>query len=138
MVGIFFQTEGMPRTAGRLLGLMIFDGDAISFSELSKRLRVSRGSISTSSRLLLQAGLIKRTSKPGERQDYFQLADNPYRALIETQISRFQCAHNDVAKTIDAVPQDNRDICQRLGDFCNFFRSMEGGLTSLINSKPGS
>ena len=35
-------------------------------------LRASRGSISTSTRYLVQLGFIERVSKPGERRDYFR------------------------------------------------------------------
>jgi len=131
-IGVFFQTEGMPRTAGRLLGLLIFDGSALSFGDLAEKLQVSRASISTSSRLLLQAGLIERVSKPGERQDYFQLADKPYEALISTEIARMQHAQTEIAKAIQTIPEKNRGTCQRLGALCNFFQSMETGLKGAL------
>src|SRR6056300_574061 len=76
--GLITQAEGLPRIAGRVFGMLIFDGDMVSFGDLAKRLQVSRASISTSIRILEERGLVKRMTRPGERQDYFQLASNPY------------------------------------------------------------
>jgi DNA-binding transcriptional regulator GbsR (MarR family) len=46
--GLISQAEGLPRIAGRVFGLLIFDGDMVSFGDLATRLQVSRASISTS------------------------------------------------------------------------------------------
>ena len=132
-IGMFFQTEGMPRTSGRLLGLLIFDGQPVSFGDLADRLKVSRGSISTSSRMLEQAGLIKRVSKLGERQDYFQLADTPYQALVTTEIGRVQSVKNEISKALDQMPEGHDGTRGRLHDLCGFFQTMEGCLGSVLN-----
>lgn len=131
-IGMFFQTEGMPRTAGRILGLLIFDGAPVSFGALADRLMVSRGSISTASRLLEQAGLIKRVSKLGERQDFFQLADSPYEALLATEMSRIQAVKQDVAKALRTLPDGHDGTRGRLGDLCAFFQTMEGCLSGVL------
>ncbi|MDG1067192.1 MAG: MarR family transcriptional regulator [Sulfitobacter sp.] len=65
--GLISQAEGLPRIAGRVFGMLIFDGDMISFGELATRLQVSRASISTSIRILEERGLVKRMTKAGER-----------------------------------------------------------------------
>lgn len=71
-VGLFFEQYGLPRMAGRVLGwLLISDPPHQSIGELSEALMASKGSISTMTRLLIQLGLIERTSLPGLRRDYF-------------------------------------------------------------------
>ena len=87
-MGIIAQGDGVPRIAGRMMGLMIFDGRPYSFSELATELQVSRGSVSTNARILEQMGIIERTAVPGERQDYFQLADSPYEAVLSGALAR--------------------------------------------------
>jgi len=42
LVGRIVQAEGLPRNAGRLLGLLIFDGGQISFGDLAEILQISR------------------------------------------------------------------------------------------------
>ncbi len=70
-IGAVAQSEGMPRIAGRLFALLIFEGRWFSFGELADVLEVSRGSVSSNVRLLVNLGVIKRASRPGDRQDYF-------------------------------------------------------------------
>ncbi len=92
-IGMIVQNDGLPRIAGRLLGMLVWDGDAVSFSDLAAHLQVSRGSISTATRILEERRLIKRVAKPGQRQDYFQLADNPYAKMLETVAVGLNRAH---------------------------------------------
>ena len=51
-VGVIVQSEGFPRIAGRVLATLVYDGERVSFGALADRLEVSRGSISSSVRLL--------------------------------------------------------------------------------------
>lgn len=82
-MGLLTQADGLPRIAGRLMGLMVLDGGPLAFGELAERLQVSRGSISTNVRLLEGMGVLERVTRPGERGDYFRLTDDPYDRLIE-------------------------------------------------------
>ena len=50
--GLTAQADGLPRIAGRVFGMLIYDGDVVSFGDLATKLQVSRASISTSIRIL--------------------------------------------------------------------------------------
>jgi len=125
--GQISQAEGLPRIAGRVFGLLIFDGDAVSFGDLATRLQVSRGSISSSIRILEERGLIKRTSKPGERQDYLQLAPNPYATMLEGVQKRHRVIKDDIARTIESLPAD-ADAVKRLQDHADFYGSLDAAI----------
>jgi len=77
---LYFERTGHSDRRGVLL---IFDGGQISFGDLAEILQISRGSVSSSSRMLEEFGLIRRTTKPGERQDFFELEDSPYVNLLD-------------------------------------------------------
>jgi DNA-binding transcriptional regulator GbsR (MarR family) len=64
-VGLIAQVDGLPRIAGRIMGLLVIYGGPFSFAEIAKRLQVSRGSISTNRRLLENLGVIERVARPG-------------------------------------------------------------------------
>ncbi len=87
-VGIFFEQSGLPRMAGRILGwLLICDTPQQSTSELIEALKASKGSISTTTRLLIRIGLIERFSLPGIRHDYFRIKPGVWHHLIkESQV----------------------------------------------------
>jgi len=124
LVGRIVQAEGLPRNAGRILGFLIFDGGAVSFGDLAEQLQISRGSISSGSRLLEEFGLIRRVSKPGERQDYFELEDDPYINLLDRARARAQRAKEAVQKTA-AHSSDAPDLSRRISDFANFYHQVE-------------
>ena len=90
--GMEYQAEGLPRIAGKIVGLLIIEDGPFSFSKLAEGLQVSRGSISTNTRLLENIGLIDRISLPGQRGDFFQLAPRPYRSMLEGICARLDKA----------------------------------------------
>lgn len=122
--GLATQAEGLPRIAGRVFGLLIFDGDLVSFGDLATKLQVSRASISTSIRILQERGLIKRMTKPGERQDYFQLAPAPYATMLMGLQKRHRAIQTDIAQTIKALPQGS-GAADRLGAYFDFYASLD-------------
>ena len=82
--GLFFQQRGLPRMAGRILGwLLISEPPHQSTGELAQALLASKGSISTATRLLIQAGLIERISLAGRRRDYFQIKPGAWDQMLE-------------------------------------------------------
>ena len=121
-LGLIAQADGLPRIAGRILGLMVIHGGPFSFSELSVELKVSRGSISTNTRVLENLGVIERVTRPGDRQDYFKLHDNPYVELMRGLQNRMKKANHTVTDTKAKLPTDDKAMQQRLSDLCDFYQ----------------
>jgi len=129
-VGLIVQAEALPRIAGRVMGLLIFDGKEYSFSEIATELKVSRGSVSSSVSLLTAMGVIERTAKPGDRQDYFKLSDDPYTTFFHRAVGRARKAHKSIQVSRDAVPKDKREIRSRLKEYENFYTTLIKALDS--------
>ena len=130
--GLVTQAEGLPRIAGRVFGMLIYDGDVVSFGDLATKLQVSRASISTSIRILEERGLVKRLTKPGERQDFFQLAPNPYATMLEGIQNRNRAIQNDIAETIARLPDDT-DALDRLMAHANFYASLDAAVAVALS-----
>ena len=82
-VGVVFEQTGLPRMAGRLFGwLLIADPPHQSPAELAEVLQASKGSISTTVRLLTQSGFIERHVIPGSRHDHFRLPADAMQKVI--------------------------------------------------------
>lgn len=81
------ETSGLPRIAGRLIGIFLLDGGPISFAQLAERMQASRASVSTNTRLLERLGIIERVAMRGERQDFFSLRANPFSIVLEQSIA---------------------------------------------------
>lgn len=132
-IGLIKQAEGLPRIAGRVFGMLIFDGETVSFGDLATRLQVSRASVSTSIRLLEERGLVKRITKPGERQDYFQLAPNPYVTMLEGIQKRTRLTMGEIGQTIDSLPSTAQAV-GRLTAYADFYASMDTAVTVALSA----
>lgn len=126
-IGLITQAEGLPRIAGRVFGMLVFDGEIVSFGDLATRLMVSRASISTSVRILEERGLVKRIAKPGHRQDFFQLAQNPYGTMLKGIQMRTRSTRDEIAQTIDRLPPEAGAV-ERLTAYAEFYAAIEGAV----------
>ncbi len=130
--GLTAQADGLPRIAGRVFGLLIYDGDLVSFGDLASKLQVSRASISTSIRILEERGLVKRMTKPGERGDFFQLAPNPYATMLEGIQKRHRATQANIVETIQSLPKDASAV-GRLTAHANFYASLNAALAVALD-----
>lgn len=131
-IGLMTQAEGLPRIAGRIFGMLIYDGDVVSFGDLATKLQVSRASISSSVRILEERGLVKRVAKPGERQDFFQLAPNPYATLLERIRKRNQSFQEEIAETIHRLPA-GAGALGRLQAHADFYASLDSAIAVALS-----
>ncbi|MGV8988943.1 MAG: GbsR/MarR family transcriptional regulator [Cypionkella sp.] len=127
-IGVIAQGEGLPRIAGRVLATLIYDGQRVSFGELADGLGVSRGSISSSVRLLEERQIIKRVAKPGDRQDYFEVAEDAFVNLIETSALRARRACKDIVGTLAKLPKDETGPHGRLKTYADFYDVIDTAL----------
>lgn len=98
------ETSGLPRIAGRLIGIFLLDGGPISFAQLAERMQASRASVSTNTRLLERLGIIERVAMRGERQDFFSLRANPFLIVLEQSIADCQRFTSYVDELLAASP----------------------------------
>ncbi len=108
-VGVVFEQTGLPRMAGRLFGwLLISDPPYQSAGELAEVLHASKGSISTSVRLLTQMGLAERHIIPGSRHDSFRLPEDAINKIIshglEQEIKMFRSLSERGLEMMKALP----------------------------------
>ena len=129
-MGVVAQADGLPRIAGRLIGVMVLEQGPFSFSDLAIKLGVSRASISTNTRLLENMGVIERIGKAGDRQDYFQLADDPYIKLLHGLVFRMNKAQKLVDSTRKSLTGDAQQ--QRLQALQDFYHNMINSYHQLI------
>ncbi|WP_417598249.1 GbsR/MarR family transcriptional regulator [Pararhodobacter oceanensis] len=127
--GVIVQSEGLPRIAGRVLALLLYDGERVSFGQLAEALQVSRGSISSSVRLLETQQLIKRVAEPGDRQDYFQIAPSAFPNLIEASVLRMRRAAADIEETLAEIPETEAGPRQRVAEFVRYYHAMTEAMT---------
>jgi DNA-binding transcriptional regulator GbsR (MarR family) len=87
-LGRLAEGEGLPRTAGRMMALLILAGAPLGIDDFAGRLKVSRASVSTNSRLLQTLAIAQLVSDPGNRRDYLQISGDPSSALLTLGLQR--------------------------------------------------
>ncbi|MGD9486572.1 MAG: GbsR/MarR family transcriptional regulator [Calditrichaceae bacterium] len=85
--GEAYQTFGLPKLMGRIVGLLIFIGRPISLDDITDELNVSKGPVSQITRRLRDHNLIQRIWVPGDRKDYYQAAPDIFGNAFRNQIS---------------------------------------------------
>jgi len=88
--GIAFELFGMTRMAGRILGyLIVCDKDAVSFNEIMKALKASKGSISGTTRQLMNIGFVEPVSLSGDRKTYYRISNLEVGSILKARIQLF-------------------------------------------------
>ncbi|MCK6506231.1 MarR family transcriptional regulator [Myxococcota bacterium] len=124
-VGLMLEQVGLPRMAGRILGrLLISQPDHQSSAELAEYLHASKASISTSTRLLQQVGLIQRVPVAGSRESWFAVRPDTYDGLLQAELVKTRMARELMDRGLlllaDRPPRDAARLRQ-LRDLYAFF-----------------
>ena len=118
-MSLIAEGEGFPRIAGRIVGLLVIRHEPVSFDEIVEQLRVSRGSVSTNTRLLESRNVIRRVSRLGERRDLFEAGPDFFERLLERQLQRqrtIQRITADARRNLPASFTRTKGVLKRMED----------------------
>ena len=122
-MGLMFQQAGDPRIAGRIFGLLVIEGRELSLQQISERLGVSRASVSTDARRLVEQGLLERVGLPGDRKDYYRMAaESPERSLEQklTGLRQFLALLDEAQR----LPDQDPAVVTRLAETSALYRDV--------------
>jgi DNA-binding transcriptional regulator GbsR (MarR family) len=98
---------GFPKGMGAIFGVLYLSPAPLSLDELVEQTGLTKGAISTEVRSLARLGLVHRSSKLGDRKDYYEAETDFYAAirsiLKERQNSEFDRAVRSVRETLTAL-----------------------------------
>lgn len=100
-MGLLWETEGLPRIAGRIFGYLVIQPEPCSLDDLAAGLGVSKASISTDARRLEQLGLIVRVSRPGDRRDYYSVDPDAPASGLEVRLRTLKRFERCLAETTE-------------------------------------
>ncbi len=131
-VGLLFELTGLPRMAGRILGwLLICNPPHQSTGELVQMLQASKGSISTMTRLLIQAGMVERMGMPGERRDYFRITLGTWSVLIKQRQAQIAAIRLLAERGLELLEGEDSHQLERLREMRDFHAFFERELPVL-------
>ena len=116
-MGLALESDGLPRIAGRIFGLLLVSEDFRSLDQLASALRVSKSSVSTNARLLEQHGVLERNSRPSDRRDYYRVPPDLFSHTMAQRLQRWERFHEAIGDARTALPIRSRKVLERLEEY---------------------
>src|SRR5512134_3802428 len=135
---------GFPKGMGAIFAVLYLSPTPLSLDEIVQETGLTKGAISTEIRTLARMGLVHRSSKLGDRKDYYSAEADFYaeiRSILqERQNSEFDRAVRSVKDTLETMDEnwvDNEEWnfvyarVQALQDFFNAIDSLSKAVIKL-------
>lgn len=116
-MGLALESDGLPRIAGRIFGLLLVSEEARSLDDLAAELGVSKASVSTNARLLEDRGVLERVSRPADRRDYYQMPRDLFSHTMAQRVARWQRFHEAIGAARTSLPIRSPEVRERLEEY---------------------
>ena len=137
---------GFPKGMGAIFAVLYLSPTPLSLDEVVLQTNLTKGAVSTEIRTLARMGLVHRSSKLGDRKDYYEAESDFYKSirsiLKERQNSEFDRALLSVRQALekletDSVSGDKAEVqfvyerIQALQEFFNAIDSLTNAVVKL-------
>lgn len=132
-IALFFERMGMPRMAGRILGvLLIADPSAQSITDIGEKLNASKSSVSIMARLLVENGLIERVASPIPRRDYYRFKEGGWILYLRQWLALMSELHKITERGLGLMAGKSEDLKERLLEAHDLFSMLEARFPALL------
>jgi len=114
-IGMYFETLHLPRMAGRIMGWLLICVPACQTAgDIGETLEMSKASVSTMTRLLIQMGLVEKVSRIGERREFYAVRSQINSQILRSRMEEFSQLNNltrqGLALMVAESPQDQQRL----------------------------
>lgn len=132
-IGLFFEQIGMPRMAGRIIGvLLISDPPMQSIPDLVQALQASKSSISIMARFLVERGLIEQVPGPVVRRDYYRFKPGGWITYMRQWLGLMAALHDITERGLQLMDGKTNDLKERLLEAHDLFSLMEEEFPAIL------
>ncbi|MBU0929146.1 MAG: MarR family transcriptional regulator [Spirochaetes bacterium] len=125
-VALFCEQMGLPRMAGRVLGvLLISDPPAQSLNDLCDCLQASKSSVSSMARLLVGEGLIEPAPCLVPRRDYFRFRDGGWLEFMRRRMEVMAGLHAIADRGLEILEGRDESLRARLEEAHDVFEFVD-------------
>jgi len=125
---------GLPRVAGRIWAwLLICDPPGQSATDLAGHLQASRGAISGAVRILETAGLVKRTSRRGDRREYFHVPPGSIVSVLKARLPVTSAWRQLADEGLEVLKHRDAESRARLQEVRDVYAFMEQELPNMLD-----
>ncbi len=133
-MGQFLASLGMTPMAGRMWGwLLICEPPDQTAADIAEALHASRGAISGTARILGNAGLIRRGTKPGDRREYFSAPPEALETMIGSAAAVYREMRTIAERGLAATTDRPAAARARLEEFRDVMAFVEQEVPALID-----
>ncbi len=131
-MGLVMERFGGARTMGRIYGfLLICDPPNPSLTELAEALEVSKASISTVSRQMVEAGLVERVPAPN-RQHRYRVTPGGWSQVLRIQFGGLRMALDTLDQGLALRASSDQASRQRLEETRDFFAFVDADASHML------
>ena len=117
-MGRFLASLGMTPMAGRMWGwLLICEPTEQTAADIAEALQASRGAISGTARILANAGLVRRSTRPGDRREYFSAPAEALDSMLMSAASLYRQMRQIAERGLAAIKDRPAKSKARLEEF---------------------
>src|SRR5512142_2106372 len=131
-MGRVTANEGVPRIAGRIFALLLVSEHEVSLDEIAARLGASKGSVSPDARFLEQRGLLELVRRPGDRRDYYRVAEDLFEGALAMRLARWQAFHAALLEGRRCLPRRARVARRRFDELDAAFAALTGAAAAAM------
>jgi len=135
---------GFPKGMGAIFAVLYLSPTPLSLDEIVHQTGLTKGAISTNVRALARTGLVRPSTKLGDRKDYYEAETDFYKSiraiLKERQNSEFDTAIRSVRETLEKLEsgtdvedeEERKFLLERVRALQSFFDALDGLVTTVI------
>ena len=132
-MGLFYESFGVPRMSGKLLGhLLICEPPVQSSAQIIEALGASKGSVSTSTRMLIRMNLIDKVAVPGTRGSFFRISPNAWTEALESKVTAISMFRRVMDHGLEVLADSEPERRQRLLEARELYAYFETEFPNLI------
>lgn len=122
LMGVWFSSLGVTRSSGQIFGyLMACDPAEQSASDIAAGTGMSRGSVSSGARMLVQLGAIEERHRVGDRKTYYRLRSGWWVQAATTKMAGFDRLADEARRIRAAGSVTRTDGLDELIAFSRFW-----------------
>jgi HTH-type transcriptional regulator, glycine betaine synthesis regulator len=147
------QFWGFPKGMGAIFAVLYLSPEPLPLDDIGSQTGLTKGAVSTDVRALARLGLVHRSTRLGDRKDYYEAETDFYKSiraiLKERQSSEFDRAVASVRITLQRLragegsfgPEQRAFLVTRLEAMQSFFDALDGlvrAISRLESLGPGT
>ncbi|WP_059103717.1 GbsR/MarR family transcriptional regulator [Shouchella shacheensis] len=126
---------GITESVGRLYGTLLFEEEPLTLDEMSERLSMSKTSMSTGIRTLVEARMAKKVWQKGVRKDLYEGEDDWYQSFIAIFTRQWRASLESNTRALEEMRGDLLQLSRTREHESAFIEEIEVDLAKLDHAE---